>query len=101
MGRNFRQGPFAKSVHNKPTTLNSPFTEAGNDIVMNNSSIDQQKFLPGLQKQKVLNKFFEVATMQEPEVAGGSGRNNFDSSKVTAAIVNQVAKEHQILQDQL
>ena len=40
-----------------------------------------------MQKQKVLNKFFEVATMQDP-VQPTAVIGNFDSSKVTAAIVN-------------
>ena len=50
-----------------------------------------------MQKQKVLNKFFEVATMQDP-VQPTAVIGNFDSSKVTAAIVNQVSKEHQLIQ---
>ena len=50
-------------------------------------------YLPALQKQKVLNKFFEVATMHEP-IQPGSIVGNFNSSRVTAAIVNQVSKEH-------
>ena len=43
-----------------------------------------------------MNKFFEVSSMQEP-VLPGTINSNFDSSKVTAAIVNQVTKEHQLI----
>ena len=53
-------------------------------------------FLPGLEKQKVLNKFFEVSTMQSP-VRRNLVVSKFDSSKVTAAIVNQVTKEHRLI----
>ena len=44
------------------------------------------KYLPVVQKQRVLNKFFQVATMRDPPDSYIT--NTFDSSKVTAGIVN-------------
>jgi len=45
----------------------------------------------------VLSKFFEVATMQQKR-EHGSMNPHLDSSKVTAAIVNQVSKEFKLMQ---
>ena len=71
--------------------VTSPFAASGAAQIMGDAS--NAPFLPVVQKQKVLNKFFEVSTMQEP-VQPGAVAGNFDSSKITAAIVNQVSKEH-------
>lgn len=68
----------------------SPFSGTANKIV---SSRNEEMYLPSVQKQRVLNKFSEVVTMQEPVVAGALNAN-FDSSKVTAAFVNEVNREH-------
>ena len=82
-------GGFAKSVGPFGSTVTSPFATTGSKIVQKD-----EKFLPSVHKKRVLHKFFEVATMQDP-VQPGALTANFDSSKVTAAIVNQVSKEHQ------
>ena len=86
---------FAKSVGPFGSTMSSPFAATGGKIIQK-----EEKFLPSVAKKRVLHKFFEVATMQDP-VQPGALTANFDSSKVTAAIVNQVSKEHQLIQSQL
>ena len=59
---------------------------------------EQERYRPGVQKQKVLNKFFELSTIREPQLRRAFHTSfTMDSSKVTQAIAAQVSHEHDML----
>jgi hypothetical protein len=70
-------------------------------VINSSASREQHKFYPGLERAKILNKFFEVTTMPAPVLPSQFNRRvNEDSYKVTQAIANQVSNEYNIMQQE-